>query len=130
MAGLPGTGLGGIFYVSLVLWMLLRESAFAAKGASSRERWLRIGKLGSIAGAIVSALWLEGMALDSLVEHADLVPGPDQARTLAVQALTPALGFAPVVLLAILLISLHVARVVFRGGIRSAGARQAGRAGG
>ena len=38
-AGLPGTGIGGIFYLLLTLWMPVHELYLTARGRSSAERW-------------------------------------------------------------------------------------------
>ena len=45
-AGLPGFGLGGVFYMLLIVWMVLR--AFSQKGKAHEtcsSRWLFIGKM-------------------------------------------------------------------------------------
>src|SRR4029079_10160423 len=42
-AGLPGIGVGTLFYVLTALWMPIRESVRLVKGESSAERWRLIG---------------------------------------------------------------------------------------
>jgi hypothetical protein len=114
MAGLPGTGLGGIFYVLLVIWMVLRESWFAARGSSTSGRWTRIARLGSLSGTIVVSLWVEGIMLQALIAEAPVVAAPAKAApaAFALNALTPALAIAPFAILAVLLVSLQLAKLV------------------
>lgn len=59
-AGLPGTGLGGLFYLVLSLLMPLRELYLTTRGRSSRARWRIVSTqlaiaLGIIAAMVVSA---------------------------------------------------------------------------
>ena len=57
-AGLPGTGLGGVFYVLLALWMPLAELPRTLRGRSSRERWGRIASQFALAcGIAILFLW-------------------------------------------------------------------------
>jgi hypothetical protein len=66
-AGLPGTGLGGLFYALLVCWMPFRELWLLARGAAAMAagRWWR-AKVGLVLG-IVAALWAEAWAIKWLV---------------------------------------------------------------
>ena len=115
MAGLPGTGLGGIFYVLLIVWMALRESWLLARGSSTRGRWTKIAWLGSLAASIVAALWIEGLALRELIGSAPAMQRVNAApAAFALDALTPALALAPFAILALLLVSLHLTRLLLR----------------
>jgi hypothetical protein len=127
MAGVPGTGLGGIFYVLLVIWMVLRESWLLAAGLSSPGRWVKIAWLGSLAGTIVTALWAEALALKDLIGPASVLalnepigPAPVATRinavsaAFAIDALIPSLAVVPFAVLAILLLSLHLAKFMLR----------------
>jgi hypothetical protein len=55
-AGLPGTGLGGLFYLLLAFWMPLAELPRTIRGRSSRARWRRIGTQFAMACGIVAAV--------------------------------------------------------------------------
>jgi hypothetical protein len=55
-AGLPGTGLGGLFYLLLAFWMPLAELPRTLRGRSSRARWRRIGTQFALACGIVAAV--------------------------------------------------------------------------
>lgn len=61
--GLPGTGLGSLFYFLLVLYMPLRELYFSARGKSSRERWKMVGFQWAIFSSILVVMWIEGTLL-------------------------------------------------------------------
>lgn len=65
-AGMPGAGIGGIFYILSALLMPFRELARMARGdagAGSAARWRAIALQVSLALGIVAALWLTGVAL-------------------------------------------------------------------
>ena len=101
MAGLPGTGLGGIFYILLVSWMLLRELWRRARGKPVvRENWRAIRFLGAIAVAILAGLWIEGLMLQGWLTRQSAGPG---AKAFALDALVPALAVSPFLVLALMI---------------------------
>ena len=55
-AGLPGTGLGGLFYILLALWMPLAELPRSLRGDSSGTRWRQIGSQFAMAWGIIAAV--------------------------------------------------------------------------
>jgi len=55
-AGMPGTGLGGLFYVLLALAMPLLEVVRTVQGRSSAERWRLALTQAGIALGIVAAM--------------------------------------------------------------------------
>ena len=103
MAGLPGTGLGGVFYILLILWMIIRKSMRPAIYA----KWRQLIPLGSMAVVIVLVLWGEmwaiGIIVGRLPSFADIVSSG--------APLTIALGLIPLLSLAVLLITLQMARL-------------------
>lgn len=119
MIGLPGTGLGGLFYALLVLWMTAREGWRALRGASSGRNWLKIAPLMAILGGIVAALWLEGWLITAGLEALPVQESEvgDRAAAdagqVAAQALVPAVAIAPLVVLGLLLAALQVLRLAF-----------------
>jgi hypothetical protein len=111
MAGLPGTGLGGIFYMLLVIWMGVRETWLLTRGTSSRAQRMEIARFGGLAVCIVSALWLEGWLLqEAFTWFPGLSPDEGAAGTY-LTALAPALTAAPLFILAVLLGGIHVLRL-------------------
>jgi hypothetical protein len=91
-AGLPGTGLGGLFYILLALWMPVAELYATLRGRSSRARWRLVGTQFAIACGIIAAVG------GTVAFYVHLVGAP---RTLGMDG--PALALAPVVLAGVLL---------------------------
>jgi hypothetical protein len=83
-AGLPGTGLGGLFYVLLALWMPVAELYATLRGRSSLARWRQVGAHFALACGIVGAVAGTLVAYSHLVElphtlglgHTPMVLGP------------------------------------------------------
>ena len=55
-AGLPGTGLGGLFYLLLAFWMPVAELVATVRGRSSLERWRLVGAQFALACAIAASV--------------------------------------------------------------------------
>jgi hypothetical protein len=72
-AGLPGSGIGGLYYVLLVLWMPFREFWLVLRGRGSRRRWGMVARQLSMAAGIFTALsgeaWLLKRILVWVVWH-------------------------------------------------------------
>ena len=68
-AGLPGVGLGGIFYMIAALAMPLVEVARAARarraGARYEARWPLALRQAALALGVLGAMWVTGLALAS-----------------------------------------------------------------
>jgi len=60
---LPGTGIGGLFYLLLVLFMPLREALRVLRGCGDVRAGAPFGGKLALAGGILAALWLEGWVL-------------------------------------------------------------------
>lgn len=58
-AGLPGTGIGGIFYLLLTLWMPINEFVLTIDGRSSWERWRFIAGRWAIFALVVLVMWAQ-----------------------------------------------------------------------
>lgn len=114
MPGMPGTGLGGVFYALLILWIAVRELWLAARRASGRARWLKIGEFGGLLLGIIAAFWLMGWGIKTLAASAlNLAPvaAALTAQHKAIEALIPALALLPFVILAALLGGVHLLRL-------------------
>jgi hypothetical protein len=125
MIGVPGTGLGGVFYALLVVWMAVREVGLAARGAGDPKRWPKIAWLAALLAAIILVLategWLLRLVLDALSAPADPISAarPDtsaeEISQIAVMgAIAPALAIAPFIVLAAIVAAIHVARLTVR----------------
>jgi hypothetical protein len=91
-AGLPGTGLGGLFYVLLAVWMPVAELNATLRGRSSRARWRQVGTQFALACGIIAAV------SGTVVGYLQVVGVPS---TLGMDG--PTIALAPVVLAALLL---------------------------
>lgn len=55
-AGLPGTGIGGLYYMLLTAWMPVREVGLTLRGRSSVARWCEVLRHVALAWGIIGAL--------------------------------------------------------------------------
>lgn len=58
VVGLPGTGIGGLFYLFMTFWMPVHELYRLVRGRSSLERWKFIAFNWIIVAGILGTLWL------------------------------------------------------------------------
>lgn len=58
-AGLPATGIGGIFYMALVFFMPFKELWRAMKGESSMERWAFIASRWGLFAIVIAMMWVQ-----------------------------------------------------------------------
>ncbi len=73
-AGLPGTGIGGIFYLASALAMPLREAYRRVRGRAAGNRRVVAAQL-AIAGGILGAMWLTGLLLGHALAAARPITG-------------------------------------------------------
>jgi hypothetical protein len=66
-AGLPGTGIGGVFYLVSALLMPFLELFKTLRGESNLGRWLLVTKQLVMAGTIMGGMWLMGLILGVVV---------------------------------------------------------------
>lgn len=115
MPGLPGTGLGGLFYALLILWIGIREGWRTLSGRGDRRRWQRLGGLLSMLGGMLLALWLWSLVLAGAAE---LMLGPGggvaSGARRGLDAAIPVLTILPFALIGALLVAVHAARLVLR----------------
>jgi hypothetical protein len=112
-AGLPGTGIGGIFYLASTLAMPLREAYRRVRGRAG-GRWRVVTAQLAIAGGILGAMWVTGWLLGRALAAAGpiarlgtaLPPG----NVLRIAALALGLGTLAVVLGGVELLRLWVHR--------------------
>jgi len=67
-AGLPGTGIGGVFYLLSALLMPLVELVKTLRGQSSWPRWVLVIRQFAMASGIVAGMWMLGIVLGLLLE--------------------------------------------------------------
>jgi hypothetical protein len=86
-AGLPGIGLGGLFFILSALAAPLVELARTARGQSSVARWLHLGRQFALAVAMIAAVDVK-LRLVYMIVSGDGFADPSPGGALSV-ALTP-----------------------------------------
>ena len=66
-AGLPGVGIGGIFYLASAIMMPVRSLVAVVTGRRDEARWPVALRQATIAAGILGALWVTGWALGWLI---------------------------------------------------------------
>ncbi len=67
VAGIPGTGIGGIFYLMSAFCMPLREMTKLVRGKSNLMRWKFIVMQLGLASGIVMGFWITGWILAMVI---------------------------------------------------------------
>jgi hypothetical protein len=67
--GLPGVGIGGIFYLVSALLMPVRSLVAVLRGRAEDARWPTVLRQSALALGILGALWLTGLALGWIIAH-------------------------------------------------------------
>jgi len=110
MVGLPGTGLGGLFYGLLILWIILREGWFTLRGGSRASRWKAIAGFGGLLILILVALSLQAVVIAWVLDsHAFLAIV--EGNTTSVELLTPGLTLGSLLVLAGIFAAIHALRL-------------------
>ena len=110
-AGIPGAGIGGLFYILSALWMPFRESWAFLHGQSTPQRRALVARQVALAvGIVVSmggAAWLieTGAAMSPLSQNAQELP-----RILTYSALLIGLGTLITVCLSVHAVRVFVAK--------------------
>jgi hypothetical protein len=119
-AGLPGIGVGTLFYVLMAAWMPFRELPRVVRGTSSIEQWRLIARQLLFAGGIVATvmfserllLWVLGQAKVAPFSPAAYLHGELGAR--AGDSLLAAPITASILLLAGVLLFVEAARLIVK----------------
>ena len=113
-AGLPGTGIGGLFYLAAVVYLFFAEIVLLVMGKSSRKRWTVIFEQLGIGTAMVITALLISEVLVKLVSKShprhSIAAGSAAAVSYSVLQTYPVL--VPFVLLFAVFISVQVLRLV------------------
>ena len=119
MAGLPGTGLGGIFYVLLVLFITLREMMFYISRRSSQRRRTRILRMLAMVFAMGGVFVLEGYVIMAAIGFANEAIASSNMHEPSLlklpEAIVPQLAWTGFILLALVLGAVQIVkRLVLR----------------
>ncbi|HUH12226.1 MAG TPA: hypothetical protein VMK65_03920 [Longimicrobiales bacterium] len=82
--GLPGTGVGGLFYIMGALWMPVQEGWRAVRRRPGPRQWRAALLQGGMALSIVAGIWLAGWLL-GLVLLPGIGEGPGPAAGAAAE---------------------------------------------
>lgn len=106
-AGLPALGLGGVFYLLLILWMVVR-ACFQTRHES--VRWDLVGKMSLMGVVMIAVIVCEWLLIREAVHLAS-------AYIPSLQGAIPSVSFAlflyaiPFILLALIISSMHIIRL-------------------
>jgi hypothetical protein len=120
--GMPGAGIGGIFYLLSAFFMPFAELYRTIRGRSSRARWLGVLRQLTLAVSIVGSVWAMGWLLAWLLSAGAGEVASETSASGEVARVTNFLGVGPLVaaLLALaLVIGLVEAAVLVRRRVRS-----------
>ena len=116
-AGLPGAGIGGLFYLVATITLPLRSCWRRVRGRADSISWRHQAHNVAMAGGIIAGLWLAGWLLGFVVPvemlNPGMVRGPGHAASL--RTVIPAATFAAAIFtLAMVLAAVEVAHHVAR----------------
>ncbi len=123
-AGLPGTGIGGVFYLLLAVLMPFRELVRLMRGKSSIQRWAVIATQWGYVAGIGLTMWLEMRGLEALVKWGQRAGwlAADAGNTQGVWGNGAAwAAVASLMSLAAVFLTIHALRLVLRWRRQSAG---------
>ena len=122
-AGLPGTGIGGVFYLLSALLMPLFELVNTLRGQSSWGRWAMVFRQLAMAFGIIAGMWMLGILLGLLLEarpdievvrmvNAEIVDQLKQVANINVFHIAPVI--MSIFTLALIITATHVLRLFYR----------------
>jgi hypothetical protein len=113
--GLPGTGIGGIFYILLALLLPIREVWLTITGRSSPARWRRLVTPVFLSAGIMTVLVGESMLLLAAFRRLSqwFAPGStvQRASTIALNGIAPWVAATPFVILGVLIAATPLLRL-------------------
>ena len=116
-AGLPGTGIGGLFFILSAFFMIIVELQRTIRGKSSLARWRIVGRHAGVAAAMVASVTATIWLVHSLLFSATTKSGTSGARTSSSLA-HEIVPFSPVLItlavLMLVLLTSYLAKFVFR----------------
>ena len=74
-AGIPGAGIGGLFYLGSTILLPLRNLVRRLRGRASTARWREQAFMVLLTAGILGALWMTGRLLAFAVPHQALTRG-------------------------------------------------------
>jgi hypothetical protein len=114
VAGLPGTGIGGIFYFLLAAYMPVSEFFRMLNKRAELKRWCFIGLQLAFVAGILAAIWAEVWALNECIlrlgVNAGIQKGPLSAERAKLLAFASATG--SLLSLSFVFLAVHILRLL------------------
>ena len=116
IAGIPGAGINGLFYLLLTAWMPVQESGRTLLGRSTFSRWRGISMQVFLASGILLALCGEYWAIRRgflyLHEHVAAGSTLDRLALRGTGAVAPAFTIVPLVVLGSVVLMVQILRML------------------
>ncbi len=116
IAGIPGTGIGGIYYILLALLMPVHEACLTVVGCSSWRRWgivsMQVVHALGILGSIYGMGWLLAQGINAL--RFNLVAGQSGAYIRLTNVVATTSAYMSVLTLGVVLLVVYTLRLIVR----------------
>jgi hypothetical protein len=113
-AGLPGTGIGGLFFILSAFFMIVVELQRTVRGKSSLARWRIVGRHAGVAAAMVASVTAAIWLVHGLLFAASDKSGTAKTSSSLAHEIVP---FSPVLItmavLMLVLLTSYLAKFVF-----------------
>ena len=108
-AGLPTTGIGGIFYILSVIIMVFVEIGKTIKGSSNISRWKFVLTQCGLVCGIMGMIFLTGIVLAAILPHEvrETLSGVSDSS----KAVSPTIFLLPFIILSGVILSTQIFRV-------------------
>jgi hypothetical protein len=124
IAGIPGTGIGGIYYILLALLMPLHEACLMVTGPSSWRRWgvvgLQVVHALGILGAVYGMGWLLAQGVNALRFH--VLTGPSASGVQLTNVVAATSAYMAILTLGVVLLVVYTLRLIVRAPVLVPGA--------
>ncbi len=114
--GLPGTGIGAVFYILLAIYMPLFQLRRVLTGTNKARHWKTLASAMSLSAIIILSLYAEARlliwCLGKPITFQAKVPMLANLGTTMGSAVAPAMAAMPFIVLFVLVMSLHFIRLM------------------
>ena len=73
IAGMPGTGIGGLLYLLIAVWMPIRELYFLVRKQTNPKRWRMVRGHIFLTGYLIIGMWATGEIIGRLLLHLGVI---------------------------------------------------------